>query len=74
MADRNANGPEENNIRDLVENCIHNDDITPLIRLVFEAQSIPSNPKDIQGNRQIHRQMYPLDTWNHDHQELMSCS
>ena len=49
MAERNANGPEENNIRDLVENCIHNDDITPLIRLVFEAQSIPSNPKEIQG-------------------------
>jgi hypothetical protein len=33
-------GSEESNIKGLVESCAHNDDITPLVKLVFEAQSL----------------------------------
>jgi len=44
-----APAPEDTNIRDLVENCAHNDDITPLIRLVFEAQAVPESPTIIDG-------------------------
>lgn len=40
---------EEGNIRGLVENCAHNDDITPLVRLVFEAQSLAESPSTISG-------------------------
>jgi hypothetical protein len=48
-ADGRSTVHEESNIRDLVENCVNNDDITPLVRLVFEAQSIATDPKDISG-------------------------
>lgn len=41
---------EESNIRDLVENCIQNDEVTPLLRLLLEAQAIPDTPSAIQGN------------------------
>jgi hypothetical protein len=42
-------GGEEGNIRGLVENCAHNDDITPLVRLLFEAQSLVDSPSIIAG-------------------------
>jgi hypothetical protein len=42
-------GGEEGNIRGLVENCAHNDDITPLVRLLFEAQSLADSPSIIAG-------------------------
>jgi hypothetical protein len=42
-------GGEEGNIRGLVENCAHNDDITPLVRLLFEAQSLADSPSTIAG-------------------------
>lgn len=35
--------------RDLVENCINNDDLAPLARLVFEAQAIPDDPATMLG-------------------------
>ncbi len=40
------------NIRDLVENCIQNDEITPLLRLVFEAQAIPDTLSAVSGGDQ----------------------
>lgn len=42
-------GTEESNIRGLVENCAHNDDITPLVKLLFEAQSLAESPATIAG-------------------------
>jgi hypothetical protein len=42
-------GGEGGNIRGLVENCAHNDDITPLVRLLFEAQSLADSPSIIAG-------------------------
>jgi hypothetical protein len=42
-------GAEESNIRGLVESCAHNDDITPLIKLVFEAQSLADTTPSIAG-------------------------
>ncbi|KAF8067252.1 SEC15A [Scenedesmus sp. PABB004] len=45
-------GSEEANIRPLVENCAHNDDITPLVRLVFEAQSLAESPDTIAADGQ----------------------
>lgn len=42
-------GAEESNIRGLVESCAHNDDITPLIKLVFEAQSVADSTPSILG-------------------------
>lgn len=47
--DGGAPAAEDTNIRDLVENCAHNDDITPLIRLMFEAQAVPESPTAIDG-------------------------
>lgn len=47
--------PEDTNIRDLVENCAHNDDITPLIRLVFEAQAVPESAEAIDGEQGARR-------------------
>eukprot|EP00883_Tetradesmus_obliquus_P013560 jgi/Sobl393_1/6519/SZX69264.1 len=45
-------GGEEGNIRGLVENCAHNDDITPLVRLLFEAQSLADSPSIITADGQ----------------------
>ncbi|WIA12907.1 hypothetical protein OEZ85_006525 [Tetradesmus obliquus] len=45
-------GGEEGNIRGLVENCAHNDDITPLVRLLFEAQSLADSPSIIAADGQ----------------------
>eukprot|EP00878_Enallax_costatus_P009381 GHUV01009803.1.p1 GENE.GHUV01009803.1~~GHUV01009803.1.p1 ORF type:complete len:288 (+),score=116.50 GHUV01009803.1:305-1168(+) len=45
-------GTEESNIRGLVENCAHNDDITPLVRLLFEAQSLADSPATIAADGQ----------------------
>lgn len=42
-------GSEESNIRGLVESCAHNDDITPLIKLVFEAQALAETQPSIVG-------------------------
>lgn len=42
-------GSEESNIRGLVETCAHNDDITPLVKLVFEAQALADTPPSIVG-------------------------
>lgn len=42
-------GTEESNIRGLVENCAHNDDITPLVKLLFEAQSLAESPATVAG-------------------------
>lgn len=48
-------GGEEGNIRGLVENCAHNDDITPLVRLLFEAQSLADSPSIIAGACMCHK-------------------
>lgn len=42
-------GSEESNIRGLVETCAHNDDIKPLVKLVFEAQALADTPPSIVG-------------------------
>ena len=38
-----------NHLRSLVESCTHSDDITPLMRLVFEAQALGESPEAIRG-------------------------
>ncbi|GBF94883.1 hypothetical protein Rsub_08126 [Raphidocelis subcapitata] len=47
--------PEDSGIRDLVEGCAHADDITPLVRLLFEAQTVPESPTavDADGQRMV---------------------
>ncbi|KIY99260.1 hypothetical protein MNEG_8700 [Monoraphidium neglectum] len=45
-----GSAPEEANIRELVEKCAHNDDITPLVRLMFEAQAVPDSPQSIDAD------------------------
>jgi len=47
-------GSEESNIRGLVETCAHNDDITPLVKLVFEAQALADTPPSIAGTSLAH--------------------
>lgn len=47
-------GSEESNIRGLVETCAHNDDITPLVKLVFEAQALADTPPSIAGTLLAH--------------------
>jgi hypothetical protein len=42
-------GAEEGNIRGLVESCAHNDDVTPLVKLVFEAQALADTTPSIVG-------------------------
>jgi hypothetical protein len=49
-----GSAPEEANIRELVEKCAHNDDITPLVRLMFEAQAVPDSPQSIDGAGQAY--------------------
>jgi hypothetical protein len=38
------------NVRGLVESCAHNDDIGPLIKLVFDAQALGDSAPTIAGD------------------------
>lgn len=44
---------DEAGVRGLVEGCALNDDIAPLVRLLFEAQAEPSSPTAIDGEYAI---------------------
>eukprot|EP00775_Hariotina_reticulata_P012679 gene12679-12808_t len=48
----NQEESSNSNIRSLVENCARNDDITPLVKLVFEAQALADAPSTIAADGQ----------------------
>jgi hypothetical protein len=49
----NQEESSNSNIRSLVENCARNDDITPLVKLVFEAQALADAPSTIAGRLHV---------------------
>lgn len=58
-------GSEESNIRGLVETCAHNDDITPLVKLVFDAQALADSPPSIAGGRGQCAHLFTVGMYSH---------